>query len=132
MHIAYPTHLETLAKFNHIIFVSYHSKNDTFLAPYTEKVELFELLKKLDFDSTLHLIQDEGEVDGRLIKNLEHGLGIPFKALINKEFPSLLEKIKKQKKKPCKKNISYVCYDLIYHFSEQNHKMKLEIEHYDR
>ncbi|EAL5397410.1 hypothetical protein DQX97_05290 [Campylobacter upsaliensis] len=131
-YILNPTHLETLAKFNHIIFVSYHSKNDTFLAPYTEKVELFELLKKLDFDSTLHLIQDEGEVDGRLIKNLEHGLGIPFKALINKEFPPLLEKIKKQKKKPCKKNISYVCYDLIYHFSEQNHKMKLEIEHYDR
>ncbi|EPM5614069.1 DUF2920 family protein, partial [Campylobacter upsaliensis] len=131
-YILNPTHLETLAKFNHIIFVSYHSKNDTFLAPYTEKVKLFELLKKLDFDSTLHLIQDEGEVDGRLIKNLEHGLGIPFKALINKEFPPLLEKIKKQKKKPCKKNISYVCYDLIYHFSEKNHKMKLEIEHYDR
>ncbi|EDP6912292.1 DUF2920 family protein [Campylobacter upsaliensis] len=131
-YILNPTHLETLAKFNHIIFVSYHSKNDTFLAPYTEKVELFELLKKLDFDSTLHLIQDEGEVDGRLIKNLEHGLGIPFKALINKEFPPLLEKIKKQKKKPCKKSISYVCYDLIYHFSEKNHKMKLEIEHYDR
>ncbi|EAI2894199.1 DUF2920 family protein [Campylobacter upsaliensis] len=131
-YILNPTHLETLAKFNHIIFVSYHSKNDTFLAPYTEKVKLFELLKKLDFDSTLHLIQDEGEVDGKFVKNLNHGLGIPFKALINKEFPPLLEKIKKQKKKPCKKNISYVCYDLIYHFSEQNHKMKLEIEHYDR
>ncbi|ELD4954711.1 DUF2920 family protein [Campylobacter upsaliensis] len=131
-YILNPTHLETLAKFNHIIFVSYHSKNDTFLAPYTEKVELFELLKKLDFDSTLHLIQDESEVDGKFVKNLDHGLGIPFKALINKEFPPLLEKIKKQKKKPCKKNISYVCYDLIYHFSEQNHKMKLEIEHYGR
>ena len=82
-YILNPTHLETLAKFNHIIFVSYHSKNDTFLAPYTEKVELFELLKKLDFDSTLHLIQDEGEVDGRLIK-ISIKLGIPFKALINR------------------------------------------------
>ncbi|EHQ1323947.1 DUF2920 family protein [Campylobacter upsaliensis] len=131
-YILNPTHLETLAKFNHIIFVSYHSKNDTFLAPYTEKVELFELLKKLKFDAHLHLIQDESEVDGKFVKNLEHGLGIPFKALINKEFPPLLEKIKKQKKKPCKKSISYTCYDLIYHFSEQNHKMKLEIEHYDR
>ncbi|EPT3993451.1 DUF2920 family protein [Campylobacter upsaliensis] len=131
-YILNPTHLETLAKFNHIIFVSYHSKNDTFLAPYTEKVELFELLKKLKFDAHLHLIQDESEVDGKFVKNLDHGLGIPFKALINKEFPPLLEKIKKQKKKPCKKSISYTCYDLIYHFSEQNHKMKLEIEHYDR
>ncbi|ECC1871669.1 DUF2920 family protein [Campylobacter upsaliensis] len=131
-YILNPTHLETLAKFNHIIFVSYHSKNDTFLAPYTEKVELFELLKKLKFDAHLHLIQDESEVDGKFVKNLEHGLGIPFKALINKEFPPLLEKIKKQKKKPCKKSISYTCYDLIYHFSEKNHKMKLEIEHYDR
>ncbi|EAH8539277.1 DUF2920 family protein [Campylobacter upsaliensis] len=132
-YILNPTHLETLAKQKcGIIFVSYHSKNDVRLAPYSEKVELFELLKKLNFDATLHLIQDESEVDGRLIKNLDHGLGIPFKALINKEFPPLLEKIKKQKKKPCKKNISYVCYDLIYHFSEQNHKMKLKIEHYDR
>ncbi|EIR8929991.1 DUF2920 family protein [Campylobacter upsaliensis] len=132
-YILNPTHLETLAKQKcGIIFVSYHSKNDVRLAPYSEKVELFELLKKLNFDATLHLIQDESEVDGRLIKNLDHGLGIPFKALINKEFPPLLEKIKKQKKKPCKKTISYVCYDLIYHFSEQNHKMKLKIEHYDR
>ncbi|TNH34359.1 DUF2920 family protein [Campylobacter helveticus] len=128
-YILNPTHLETLAKAtSKIIFVSYHSQQDTFLAPYNEKVELFELLKKLKFDATLHLIKDESELDGKFIKSLEHGLGIPFKALINKEFPPLLEKIKKQGQKACEKSIRYVCYDLVYTFSEKNHKIKLQID----
>lgn len=122
-----PSHLEIQATYPKPLYVSYHSALDKKLAPSDEKVELYEEFKRLNFDATLHLIKDESQVDGRFIKNLDHACGIPFKALINKEMPPMLAKIVAYKKPPCKKSISYPCDDLLYTFSEKNHKIKLEI-----
>nr|WP_251824276.1 DUF2920 family protein [Campylobacter jejuni] len=37
---------------------------------------------------------DENKIDGKFIKNLDHGCGIPDKALFRKELPLMLEKSK--------------------------------------
>ncbi|WP_038813601.1 DUF2920 family protein, partial [Campylobacter jejuni] len=67
--------------------------------------------------------------DGKFIKNLNHGMGIPVKLLIKKELPLMLEKIKQNPKKDCKeKYISYPCEDLLYKFSEKDDKISLKID----
>lgn len=90
---------------------------------------LYEELEKLGFDATLHSITKESQVDGKFIKNLNHGMGIPVKLLIKKELPLMLEKIKQNPKKDCKeKCISYPCEDLLYQFSEKDDKISLKID----
>ncbi len=37
---------------------------------------LYKELEKLGFDATLHSITKESQVDGKFIKNLNHGMGI--------------------------------------------------------
>ena len=106
--------------------MSYHSQQDTFLAPYNEKVELFELLKKFKFDATLHLIKDESEIDGRLIRNLKHD-GISNERVFKKELPAILEKLKDRSFKRGKKLISYPCDDKIYTFKDTKDKYELKI-----
>ncbi|VEJ55098.1 carbonic anhydrase domain protein [Campylobacter insulaenigrae] len=69
---------------------------------------------------------NQNEVDGKFIKNLEHGMGIPMKLLIKKHLPDILKE--KVKDKTCKKEISYKSDDLIYTFKEKDDKILLEVK----
>ncbi|MDO4673957.1 DUF2920 family protein [Campylobacter sp.] len=89
----------------HTIFVSYHSAQDG-LNPVADKKNLYEIYAHLGFDATLNLARDEGDVDGRLIKSLDHGLRMSDKAMIRKELPLVLEKLQGRKLAPASKNLA--------------------------
>ena len=107
--------------------MSYHCICDKEIAPAKDKIELYEALKKLKFDATLHMVKDESEVDGKFIKFLAHGMGMSYKLLLQKELPSMMEKILSQKNKKSGKSIEYKCGDMIYKFSEVLDQINLEI-----
>ncbi|WP_417903727.1 DUF2920 family protein [Campylobacter sp. LH-2024] len=109
-----------------IIYVSYHSIKDLG-APAKDKIELYKCFKQLNLDATLHLIQDEKDIDGKMIKSLEHGMRMTDKALFRKELPLMLEKLK-DKKSPMRENsISYPCKNRVFKFRDEGDKFKLEI-----
>ena len=100
------------------------------LAPAKDKTELYEALKELKFDATLHMIKDESEVDGKFIKSLTHGMGMSYKLLLQRELPGVMKKIlsKKDKKDEInEKYIEYKCGDLLYKFSEVSDQIRLEV-----
>ncbi|EAJ6074198.1 DUF2920 family protein [Campylobacter coli] len=120
-------HLQNQAKYTKTHFVSYHSIIDEYVN-LEEKIDLYKILSNLGFDTSLNSITKESQIDGKFIKNLSHGMGIPMKLLIKKELPKILEKIKQNPKEDYKeKYISYLCEDLIYHFSEKDNKIVLNI-----
>ena len=99
-------------------------------APAKDKTELYEALKKLNFDATLYMIKDESEVDGKFIKSLTHGMGMSYKLLLQRELPGVMKKIlsKKDKKDEInEKCIEYKCGDLLYKFSEVSDQIRLEV-----
>ncbi|MGF7440757.1 DUF2920 family protein [Campylobacter concisus] len=120
-------HLNVQSGYEKPIYVSYHCICDKEIAPAKDKTELYEALKKLKFDATLHMIKDESEVDGKFIKSLTHGMGMSYKLLLQKELPSMMEKILSQKNKKSSKSIEYKCGDTIYKFSEVLDQINLEI-----
>ncbi|QPH98912.1 DUF2920 family protein [Campylobacter concisus] len=120
-------HLNVQSSYKKPIYVSYHCIFDKEIAPAKDKIELYEALKKLKFNATLHMIKDESEVDGKFIKSLTHGMGMSYKLLLQKELPSMMEKILSQKNKKSSKSIEYKCGDTIYKFSEVLDQINLEI-----
>ncbi len=54
---------------------------------------------------------DENKIDGKFIKNLDHGCGIPDKALFRKELPLMLEKLQ-GRKSLCKKIPSLILVEI--------------------
>ncbi|MFG5097857.1 DUF2920 family protein, partial [Campylobacter lari] len=68
---------------------------------------------------------NKNQIDGKFIKNLEHGLGMSIKTLIKKHLSKILEE--NLQDKTCKKEISYKSDDLIYTFKEEDSKIKLSI-----
>ncbi len=120
-------HLQNQAKYIKTHFVSYHSLKDEY-ASLEEKIDLYKELSNLGFDASLNSITKESQIDGKFIKKLSHGMGIPIKLLIKKEFPKMLDKIKQHPKEDYKeKCVSYLCEDLIYCFSEKDNKINLDI-----
>lgn len=111
----------------HTIFVSYHSAKDA-LNPAVDKKNLYEIYSHLGFDASLHLIKDESELDGRLLKSLDHGLRMSDKAMIRKELPEVLEKLSQRERKISPNNeISYPCKDKIYRFKDEGETYTCEI-----
>ncbi|EAJ1254749.1 DUF2920 family protein [Campylobacter lari] len=106
-------------------YIFYHSKFDVDLAPPQDKEELTKILKDLNFNVNLYMIKDGKEIDGKFIKNLNHGMGIPMKLLIKKHLSQILQEPLKDK--TCKKEISYKCDDLVYSFKEVNNQIILSI-----
>lgn len=127
-YILEPNHIENQANYPKPYYASYHSFYDKEIAPPDEKLELYKYLKQFDFDAELHMIKNPDQIDGKFIKNLDHGMGMSIKTLISKELPCMLEKILSNSRKEWKnKSISYPCDGLIYHFSEKDNKINLEI-----
>ena len=100
-------HLNVQSSYKKPIYVSYHCIFDKEIAPAKDKIELYEALKKLKFDATLHMVKDESEVDGKFIKSLTHGMGMSYKLLLQRELPGVMKKIlsKKDKKMGSMKNV---------------------------
>ncbi len=120
-------HLQNQAKYTKTYFVSYHSIIDEYVS-LEEKKSLYKEFSNLGFNASLNSITKGSQIDGKFIKNLSHGMGIPIKLLIKKELPKILEKIKQNPKEDYKeKCVSYPCEDLIYHFSEKDNKINLDI-----
>ncbi|ULO00124.1 DUF2920 family protein [Campylobacter molothri] len=109
-----------------IIYVSYHSIKDL-ATPAKDKIELYKCFKQLNLDATLHLIQDEKDIDGKMIKSLEHGMRMTDKALFRKELPLMLEKLKDRKSPMRENSISYPCKNKVFKFKDEGDKFKLEI-----
>ncbi|HEB9285970.1 TPA: DUF2920 family protein [Campylobacter coli] len=127
-YILEPNHIENQANYPKPYYTSYHSFYDKEIAPPDEKLELYKYLKQFDFDAELHMIKNPDQIDGKFIKNLDHGMGMSIKTLISKELPCMLEKILSNSRKEWKnKSISYPCDGLIYHFSEKDNKINLDI-----
>ncbi|ECP5912291.1 DUF2920 family protein [Campylobacter jejuni] len=120
-------HLTIQASVNkNIILVSYHSLKDEFNTA-KDKQTLFLAYKELGYDATLHLIKNESEIDGRFIKDLNHGMRISDKALFRKELPLMLEKLQGRKSFMRENSISYPCGDKIFTFKDVGDKFELVI-----
>ncbi len=113
-------------KNQNIIYVNYHSLKDP-LTPAEYKVQMCDILKILGYDITLHLI-DESKIDGKFIKNLDHGCGIPDKALFRKELPLMLEKLQGRKSLMQENSISYPCGNKVFTFKDVGDKFELGIK----
>ncbi len=113
-------------KNKNIIYVSYHSDKDP-LTPANFKQQTMQILKILGYDVSLNLI-DENKIDGKFIKNLDHGCGIPDKALFRKELPLMLEKLQKRKSLMQENSISYPCGNKVFTFKDVGDKFELEIK----
>ena len=110
--------LKTQAKHqNKPIFVSYHSVRDE-LDSAQNKEKFFEILQNSGFDASLRVVKDESEIDGKFIKNLEHGMGMSMKSLIKKELPPLLARHFTHEKDE-KREIAYKSENLEYKFKEK-------------
>ncbi|EHW9413958.1 DUF2920 family protein [Campylobacter coli] len=112
-------------KNKNIIYVSYHSKEDP-LTPANFKELTMQILKILGYDVSLNLI-DENKIDGKFIKNLDHGCGIPDKALFRKELPLMLEKLQGRKSFMQENSISYPCGNKVFTFKDVENQLKLII-----
>ncbi|EAJ7967770.1 carbonic anhydrase [Campylobacter coli] len=113
-------------KNKNIIYVSYHSKEDP-LTPANFKQQTMQILKILGYDVSLNLI-DENKIDGKFIKNLDHGCGIPDKALFRKELPLMLKKLQGRKSFMQENSISYPCGNKVFTFKDVGDKFELEIK----
>ncbi|EAH5760238.1 DUF2920 family protein [Campylobacter coli] len=121
-------HLTIQASVNkNIILVSYHSLKDPFNTA-KDKQTLFLAYKELGYDATLHLIKDESEIDGRFIKDLNHGMRITDKALFRKELPLMLEKLQGRKSFMQENSISYPCGNKVFTFKDVGDKFELAIK----
>ncbi|EAL5740298.1 hypothetical protein DR740_02645 [Campylobacter lari] len=117
-------HLNIQAKYPNPKYIAYHSKFDKWIT-LEEKEEYVNILKEHGLDVEFIKVIDEKQIDGKFIKNLTHGMGIPIKLLIKKHLPQILQEPLKDK--TCKKEISYKCDDLIYTFKEENKQIVLSI-----
>ncbi|EAK5848103.1 DUF2920 family protein, partial [Campylobacter lari] len=90
------------------------------------KIQLMDILSILYNDVTFHLIEEK-DIDGKFIKNLIHGCGISDKALLSKELPLMLEKLKDKTFDIKEDSISYPCKDKVFTFKDKDNKFVLEI-----
>ena len=102
---------------NKPIFVSYHSVRDG-IDSAQNKEKFFEILQNSGFEASLRVVKDESEIDGKFIKNLEHGMGMSMKSLIKKELPPLLARCFTHEKDE-KREITYKSENLEYKFKEK-------------
>jgi len=90
--VSYTEHIEIMARASKrkTKYIMYHSEHDA-LALIQEKKILCDNLVANGYSVKLHTFSKEDEVDGKFIKNLEHGMGMSIKELIKKELPNILD-----------------------------------------
>ncbi|TQR40762.1 hypothetical protein DMB95_06375 [Campylobacter sp. MIT 12-8780] len=122
-------HLHTQALHKKPLIVSYHSAQDFDFIPPSVKIELFEKLRNLGFEAKLMMIENESEVDGKFIKNLNHGMGMSLKILAQKELGLMLAQLhEKPNSAKIKQEISFQSDEIIYTFTQENNALKLSIQ----
>ena len=72
--------------------ISYHSIIDT-ISSYEDKNNYIKELEKNNYKCILNTIKSEDQIDGTLIKNLNHSMGMSIKALVDTELPNILNSI---------------------------------------
>lgn len=120
-----PNHLLIQAKYPKPIFKSYHVQNDQ-VAPIAEKIEFYKQLKNLGFDATLDIVSDKSRVDGKFIKNLDHGMDMSMKLLVANNYEWMLDKIAKNKRPKYEPNIEFQTSQYIYKFTQQDNQISLK------
>ncbi len=118
-----PAHLKIQAKYPKPKYISYHSARDLLISPIADKIELYEKLNALSFDTDLKIIKDESDIDGKFIKTLEHGMDMSLKTLLQREVPTALTYIASSVATECEKSIVYPTEQWIYHFYEKDGKL---------
>lgn len=114
-------HIKTQSLYPNPKYILYHSVFDE-RSPFENKKIFVEFLKSLNFKVDFY---DISQIDGKYIKNLNHGLGLSTKLFFKLHLPQILKEPLQDKS--CKKEISYKSDDLIYTFKEENNQVKLEI-----
>ncbi len=122
-HLIVSAHLQT--KKPH--YISYHSVYDA-VAPARDKIEFYNSLSGLGYNATLHLIHAEEQIDGKLIKHLEHAMDMSLKELINTELPPILANSSHH---PISQEdeISYPCNSMIYKFKQSKYGCEYKCFH---
>ncbi|MBL1243424.1 MAG: DUF2920 family protein [Sulfurimonas sp.] len=111
-------HIKTMAKSGNCKtkYIFYHSVKDK-LAPVGDKIALTQTLRLNGFECDVKILENKEDIDGKFIKNLEHGMGMSIKELINIELPSILKKLETQEEilnNPYP--VQYKCRDVTYIF----------------
>lgn len=120
-------HLKTQSKIKKQKIIIYHSVYDG-IASFFEKKEFVGYLKDLGYELEFNEISSLSQVDGKLIKNLNHSMNMSLKKLIEKELEPLLEGLEDIKNSHSVTSVSYNCENLIYHFKQENDTIKLFIQ----
>ncbi|WP_139471109.1 DUF2920 family protein [Campylobacter armoricus] len=115
-------HIKIQSSYPNPKYILYHSVFDE-RSPFENKKIFVDLLKSLNFKVDFYNIS---QMDGKYIKNLNHGLGLSTKLFFKLHLPQILKEPLQDKS--CEKEISYKCDDLIYTFKEEDNQIKLEIK----
>ena len=109
-------HLKTMAEngAKEILYRYIHSYIDT-LAPTNDKLELVNGMKSLGFDVNIEIIEEK-DVDGKFIKNLNHGMNLSLKTFFTKYFKENENRIKERKMSDFEfdHKLSFDCPDVVY------------------
>lgn len=119
------SHLLIQAQYSKPIFKCYHVQGDI-VAPIDEKIKFYDQLNALGFDATLDIVSDKSRIDGKFIKDLNHGMGMSMKLLVANNYEWLMDKIAQNKKLKHEPNIKFKTSQYLYEFNEQNNQVSLK------
>lgn len=107
--------------------ISYHSIFDE-LAIYKDKLDYCNYLSYNNYNVKLNTISNENQIDGKLIKNLNHAMDMSTKELIMKEIPNILKNKKSTPTDLCKRTIIEYETSLndIYRFNFKKNKINVK------
>jgi len=118
-------HLKLMSEFskNKTKYIFYHSKHDA-IASIEDKIDFVDNLHDCGYEIKLNIYKEENEVDGKFIKNLQHGMGMSIKELINRELPTILSS--EFESENSFNNMKYICDNSTYSFDVSNSLYKCE------
>ncbi|MBF0033204.1 DUF2920 family protein [Citrobacter freundii] len=111
------------------LYVFYHYLNDK-IAPAKEKLEMILSIQKSNKNKIIcNILKNKKDIDGVLVKTLEHGLGMSIFELFKKHFPEISKEITNKPKRNIKNKVTqYQCDDLVYSFDNSTHPMTVTIK----
>lgn len=108
--------------------ISYHSTLDK-ISSYNDKKQYSINLSNYNYNYTLNTINSEDQIDGKLIKNLNHAMGMSIKELIKTTLPMALKDIKSTQTDICKQStITYkTSLNDIYQFDFKDNTLEVNL-----